>query len=60
MGNIRACRRIHPQMLNTSAESTSSGIDRVKEGVLVNTPTSLIWPYTRTFEERGKRDRYLD
>jgi hypothetical protein len=36
-------RRIHQQW------------DRVKEGVLENTPT-LTWAYTRTFKERGKRD----
>jgi hypothetical protein len=31
--------------------------DRVKKGVLVNTPT-FTWAYTRTFKERG-RERSL-
>jgi hypothetical protein len=30
--------------------------DRVKKGVLVNTPT-LAWAYTRTYKERGRKRR---
>jgi hypothetical protein len=45
-----------PQVLHPSSEELNdTRRDRVKKGVLVNTPT-FTWAYTRTFKERGKKE----